>query len=58
MAETWDVMAVGKQTVEPDRKETFRKALEWGLVIPIVPYPLEGRPSLVRVWFGGILGWF
>ena len=43
--ETWDLMTVGKQTAKPDRKETFRKALEWGLEVARTPKTHQDRPN-------------
>ncbi|MFH1005937.1 MAG: hypothetical protein V1800_00360 [Candidatus Latescibacterota bacterium] len=43
--ETWDAMTVGPRESEPDRKETFRKALEWALTVVRTPRTFQDRPN-------------
>ncbi len=47
---TWDVMTVGEKTSEPDVKETFRKALEWGLQVARTPTSHMERPNGIAAY--------
>jgi len=49
-AETWDAMSVGQQTSEPDRKEVFRKALQWALEVARTPKTWEDRPNGIAAY--------
>ena len=42
---TWDVMAVGEQKTQPDRKQAFREALAWGLQVARTARSWQGRAN-------------
>ena len=44
-AVTWDVMAIGEQKAQPDRKEVFGKALKWGLEVARTAKSWQDRPN-------------